>query len=174
MNSGKQQPTPGMLESQKMAQEQMMAYYKTQLPALGFAVKTTDASAGGTDQMGADEASAAGREAINAGEKKAIGNPSVLPGSGAFVSRFAGTASKGAGITSVNEGVGRVAGQMKTNAARSGIIQVGDQMEKKANDAVATIGGTEAGESGAVQQASNQRQQAGTALGTSALLALAA
>lgn len=174
MNSGTAGPTPGMVESQKLAQEQMSSYYKTQLPALGFAIKNTEASAGGVDQMGADEASASGREAINAGEKKAIGNPSVLPGSGAFVSRFAGTASKGAGITGVNEGVGRVAGQMKTNAGRSGIVQVGDQMTKKANDAVATIGGVEQGEQGADVQAQAQKQQAGASLGTAALLALAA
>lgn len=175
MNSGTQPTTAAETEQQNIAAGQMQDYFKTQLPALGYAIKTSQQGEAGAEQQAAGANAASGRVATNQALNTVRTNANVgsLPGSGNYASKYGGIMAKGAAGTGEAASMGRL--QQKSNyiGSQQGIIGVGNNMLAQADRGLVTEGGIAQGIENANAQAKSQNSQQAAALATTALLAFA-
>lgn len=171
MNQGTVAATPAQQLQQKTALAQMQNYMKTQLPALGYAIRTTKENQPAQEEMAVGRAAQTGRVASNEAMKSLISQSpeGARPGSGAFAARAGGIMQRGAGVSGEAIPLARSGAREDFYGAEKSLVGSGNQMLSMGNQGLVTAGGVQAAGTQAAAQANAQRQQ----MAASAIMALA-
>jgi hypothetical protein len=155
MNPGTQGPTIGVQEQQSIAMQQLQDFWKTQIPALNYVIRTSKADEPGIETMAAGSAAARGK-AIGAADARA----GAVSTKGTVVGNVGKGLSMGANDAAVGAPEARPGARGLYDQTRLGVIGQGNKILDMANKGLETAAGISQGEAAAAQQKSAAEQQA--------------
>lgn len=176
MNSGTTGQSSAQAQQQQIAQQQMQDYAKNELPALGYAIRSTQDSEPGREVMaagqGVQNARVLGGQAL---QQTAAGasNSGALPGSGAFASRAGSLLPRTAAASAIGETAARMGQKSQFLTGQANLVGQGNKMIDTANQALGIAGGVQSSVQGAQTAANAASHQQAAGLGTAALMAFA-
>jgi len=176
VNQGTQPTSAADIEQQNIANQQLQDFSKTEMPALGYEIKTLKNDEGAKEQMASGEMAGTARKAEGQalqGAAQSDSNRLALPGSGSAVSRQAGILTRGAAGIGSGVSRGSLAARGASYGEQAGIIGQGNQLLEKANRGLITDGGVTDAINNAKTASDTQSHQEAATLSTSALAALA-
>lgn len=166
MNPGTQGPTAATQEQQNIAMQQMQDYWKTQIPALNYVMRTSKADEPALETMAAGTAAARG---------KAIGSADAAAGAvspkGTTVGNVGRGLYVGANDSAIAPAAARSGARGLYDKTQLGVIGQGNKILDMANKGLVTAGGVSQDGANAQQQEKAKSQEAGLSASTAILAA---